>query len=314
MIVSMGILVCAALLVGLWVTALRHLERSPLLGRRDGETSPGSKRPDAPQRDLDPFLQLVEALAEVIPGGMTAEGDAPDSPRALAIDLLERLGRSPAEIDALRARLDQAASLQATGRPPRAAVERLRRLLLQASASKPAAETAEGSSENRLLFVSFEQEIRAAERRGAPLTLVDLRLEGFDTFEDRFGRAATDRILRGVARAIRSQLRPADTCVRDAGGAFLVLLPGLAAEAVQALAARIEAAVTRHKFALERGRSVTVEATLCAATFPQDGRSYDALLTAVRTRRALDRRGGAAGSQATGPYQPYPHRIDAPVN
>jgi diguanylate cyclase (GGDEF)-like protein len=162
--------------------------------------------------------------------------------------------------------------------------------------------------------VSFEQEIRTAERRKAPLTLLDLRIEGFDGFEDRFGRAATDRILRGVARAIRSQLRPDDTCVRDAGGAFLVLVPGLPIDAARALAARIEAAIARHKFALERGRSVAVEATLCAATFPQDGGSYDALLTVVRTRRALAHKGRGATGPATGPFQPYPHRIDAPVN
>jgi diguanylate cyclase (GGDEF)-like protein len=211
--------------------------------------------------------------------------------------------------------MDREASRPEASRPPRALTDRLRRLFRPAApASAAAPAEPDGVTESRLLFVSFEQEIRTAERRKAPLTLFDLRIEGFDTFEERFGRAATDRILRGVARSIRSQLRPDDTCVRDAGGAFLVLVPGLPAESARPLATRIEAAVARHKFALERGRNVAVEATLCSATFPEDGRSYDALLTIARTRRALSPKGRVAPGPADGPWRPYPHRIDAPVN
>jgi diguanylate cyclase (GGDEF)-like protein len=310
-ILTAGIVTCAALFVWLCATALRHLD-----------SISKSERPPLPRDDLDLFLRLVDALEEALPGAGPA-GGSHEARRPLALDLLERLGRSPADLEALRARLDRAAAWPTQAGAPRAAVERLRALLAAsmpaAALTNPALHTtaspaSDTSSEGRLLFVSFEQEIRTAERRRAPLTLIDLRLEGLETFEDRFGRAATDRILRGVARAIRSQLRPDDTCVRDAGGAFLVLVPGLAAEAVQALAKRIEAAVARHKFALERGRSVAVEATLCAATFPQDGRSYDALLTAVRTRRALEARGQAAGARSADAFRAYPHRIDTPVN
>ena len=345
-ILTAGILICAGLFVWLCATALRHLDtisksaRSPL--HLQPRSSPvrgdlASDRDDhaSNRDDLDLFVRLVEALEEALPRGAMPAGVSLEATRTLALDLLERLGRSPADLEALRARLDRRAALQAPASAPRAAVERLRALLQQSAPAQPspalpasasgspsslsvshadAAPAPDGSSESRLLFVSFEQEIRTAERRRTPLTLFDLRLEGFDAFEDRFGRAATDRILRGVARAIRSQLRPDDTCVRDAGGAFLVLVPGLAAEAVQALAKRIEAAVARHKFALERGRSVAVEATLCAATFPQEGRSYDALLTAVRTRRALQHRGRAGGAQSADAFRAYPHRIDHPVN
>jgi diguanylate cyclase (GGDEF)-like protein len=310
-ILTSGILACSTLVVWMSASALRRLGRST--PRQDGRLpAPG----EGAQPDLDLFVRLVEGLAAAAPDAEAEQGQpAPEATRDLAVDLLERLGGSPVEIDALRARLDREAARPDAPRPPRALVERLHRMFRRATPPGSAAPNEpDGSTEGRLLFVSFEQEIRTAERRKAPLTLLDLRIEGFDAFEERFGRAATDRILRGVARAIRSQLRPDDTCVRDAGGSFLVLVSGLAAEGVGTLTTRIESAIARHKFALERGRSVAVEATLCAATFPQDGRSYDALLTVVRTRRALAPKGRILPGPGSGPWRPYPHRIDAPVN
>jgi diguanylate cyclase (GGDEF)-like protein len=312
-ILTSGILACSTLVVWMSASALRRLGRSSI--RRPGRPmSVGS---------LDHFVRLVEGLAAA---GPEATGQAaPEATRALAVDLLERLGGSPDDVVALKGRLDDEEARPDASRPPRALVERLRLLFQPAAgldAARPGAagtsavaEAApDGSTGNRLLFVSFEQEIRTAERRKEPLTILDLRIEGFDVFEERFGRAATDRILRGVARAVRSQLRPDDKLVRDAGGAFLILVPGVAAEAVLALAARIESAITRHKFALERGRSAVVGATVFAATFPQDGRSYDALLTVLRTRRELAPKGRVAPGPSSGPWRPYPHRIDAPVN
>jgi|KBSSwiStaDraftv2_1062776.scaffolds.fasta_scaffold77801_2 diguanylate cyclase (GGDEF)-like protein len=329
-----GILACSTLVVWMSASALRRLGRASIHPPALDGNAPEGRRPSAAAAlpaDLDRFVGLVEGLAAAGADAESGQG-APEATRDLAVDLLERLGGSPQEVEALRGLLHREASRPDAPRPPRALVDRLRLLFRPGSstgrpadgraaagavASDPSAasETVpDGSTENRLLFVSFEQEIRSAERRKAPLTLLDLRIEGFDAFEERFGRAATDRILRGVARAVRSQLRPDDKLVRDAGGAFLAIVPGLAAEGVRALAGRIESAIARHKFALERGRSVAVEASVCAATFPQDGRSYDALLTVVRTRRALAPKGSVVSGPSTGPWRPYPHRIDAPVN
>jgi len=330
-----GILACSTLVVWMSASALRRLGRaSTRPGSLDGKAPDGPREATvAPSLDMDRFVRLVEGLAAAGPDTESGQA-APEATRELAVDLLERLGGSPQEVEALRSRLDRETSRPDAPRAPRALVERLR-LLFRTAGGHPATgnpsigrsgdgssagasaavEVApDGSTGNRLLFVSFEQEIRTAERRKAPLTLLDLCVEGFDAFEERFGRAATDRILRGVARAVRSQLRPDDKLVRDAGGAFLVIVPGLAAEGVRALAARIESAIARHKFALERGRTAVVEASVCAATFPQDGRSYDALLTVVRTRRALAPKGRVVPGPSSGPWRPYPHRIDAPVN
>jgi len=311
-LVAAGVLTCAGLLAWLCAHAIGHAGAP--LRRADERLQRVSAASADVTAGLEAYVALVRALAEAAPE-RTAGGSFAEEIRTLALDLAAKLERPEEEIATLRAVLEPDPSgLPAEGASP-AAVERLR-ALLRSGAPGPAPETAaaEGASECRLLFVSFEREIREADRRRAPLSLIDLRVEGFETIEERFGRGAADRVLRGVARAIRSQLRPGDTCVRDAGGSFLILVPGLAAEGVAPLAARIEAAVARHKFAPERGRTLRLEASLCSATFPRDGRSYDALITAARARRALKQPAASPRDGMPAGLRPYPNRIDAPVN
>ena len=308
-LVAAGVITCALLLAWLCAEALGHLARPHRRVSVDG-------RLPAPDRaaGLDAYIALVRALAEVAPQ-RTTDGSFTEEIRTLALDLAVKLERPGDEIEALRAPLSPDPSgLPASAAPP-AAVARLRALLGGITAGRATGEEpAEAPSGSRLLFVSFEREIRDAEKTRTPLSLIDLRVEDFEAIEERFGRAAADRILRGVARAIRSQLRPGDTCVRDAGGSFLILVPGLTAEGVAPLASRIEAAVSRHKFAPERGRTVRLEASLCAATFPRDGSSYDALITAARSKRALKQPTAAPRDGVPAGLRPYPNRIDAPVN
>lgn len=322
-LVATGVVTCALLLAWLCTHALGHVGR-----QHGGPQGPARWRRRVDERvhdrpvgraleaegGLEAYVALVRALAEAAPH-RTSEGSFAEEIRTLALDLAERLERPGHEIDALRRSLVPDPAGLPVAAPSPAAVERLRDIVRGGAAvpRAPENEPTEGTSESRLLFVSFEREIRDAERHRTPLSLLDLRVEGFETIEERFGRAASDRILRGVARAVRSQLRPGDTCVRDAGGSFLVLVPGLAAEGVAALTARIEAAVSRHKFAPERGRTIRLEASLCAATFPRDGRSYDALITAARSRRALKQPASSRDGVPAG-LRPYPNRIDAPVN
>jgi len=166
----------------------------------------------------------------------------------------------------------------------------------------------------RFLFGSFEQDLRRAESLGRPLTLIQLDIDDFGDLNERYGRAAGDRVLRGVARAIRSTLRPGDTCVRSAGDEFVITVPGVGGDGIAAVLARVETAVQRHKFAVARGLTVRVGVTIGAASFPADGRTHEALLAVAEARRldrlfARRRRPGDADKHLR-----FPGRPDVPVN
>lgn len=79
---------------------------------------------------------------------------------------------------------------------------------------------------NRSYFEdAIHLEITRSSRYRRPLTLVMADLARFKRVNDTLGHQAGDRILTGVADAIRSQLRESDWVVRYGGDEFLLVLP-----------------------------------------------------------------------------------------
>jgi diguanylate cyclase (GGDEF)-like protein len=79
----------------------------------------------------------------------------------------------------------------------------------------------------------------AAARRGEPLVVMALDLDGFKEVNDTRGHDAGDRMLCDVAAALRAEARGSDVLVRYGGDEFLVILPGSTVEGAHALAERV---------------------------------------------------------------------------
>ncbi len=166
----------------------------------------------------------------------------------------------------------------------------------------------------RYLFVSFEEELSRAVRQQVPLSIIEVDVNDFKEINDRHGHPAGDRILRGLARAIRAQLRGCDTCVRYAGDEFIIIVPGVGQEGIQRLKSRIQRAVESHRFPLHGGRAARISLSMGASSFPEDGRTFDALLAVADARmydQKFTRRRKPHGSED---YQKFTGRRDVPVN
>jgi diguanylate cyclase (GGDEF)-like protein len=164
------------------------------------------------------------------------------------------------------------------------------------------------------LFSSFEHELRRAAQQKTALSVIELDVDGFGALNERYGRQAGDRVLRGLARAIRAQMRPGDTCVRYAGDQFILILGGVAADRIDAVATRLEQGVLRHKFAVARNTAIAVDVTLGVASFPTDARTCEDLIAIADARmrqRKLTRRG--RGSEPDLRFH-HPGASDFPVN
>lgn len=79
----------------------------------------------------------------------------------------------------------------------------------------------------------------AAARRGEPLVVAALDLDGFKEVNDACGHDAGDEMLCTVAAALRAEARGSDVVVRYGGDEFLVILPGGSVEGALALAERV---------------------------------------------------------------------------
>ena len=84
---------------------------------------------------------------------------------------------------------------------------------------------------NRLLFTDrLEHAVEGARRRGEPVALLFLDLDGFKAVNDRFGHASGDEALAAVASRLAGLVRREDTLARIGGDEFTVLLEGAHAE------------------------------------------------------------------------------------
>ena len=86
----------------------------------------------------------------------------------------------------------------------------------------------------RSLFLHLDSELSRAQRTGQTIAVLVCDLDGFKQINDRYGHLEGNRVLRAVARALRSQCREYDTVARLGGDEFVLVLPGQQPESVSA--------------------------------------------------------------------------------
>jgi diguanylate cyclase (GGDEF)-like protein len=101
---------------------------------------------------------------------------------------------------------------------------------------------------------------------------------------DAHGHEAGNRLLQHLVKALQGQLRATDVAARYGGDEFVVMLPDTPARGALEVAERIRHAVESAPFAVASGR-VACTVSIGLASFPQDGRTIEALLS--RADRAL---------------------------
>lgn len=90
---------------------------------------------------------------------------------------------------------------------------------------------------------AFGREIKRSERDQLPLSLIMIDIDDFKKYNDGFGHLAGDQVLKMVAKAIRSPLRPNDLVARFGGEEFAVLLPETTLDNARIIAERLRNAV-----------------------------------------------------------------------
>ncbi|GGN04398.1 diguanylate cyclase [Thermus composti] len=133
---------------------------------------------------------------------------------------------------------------------------------------------------NRRAFDRFlPEELKRAERYGYPLSLAVLDLRGFKPINDRLGHATGDQALIRVAEALKRERRNGDRIFRWGGDEFAVLFPHTPKAGAIAAAYRYAQAIAQICFG-----KLCLGVNIGVATFPEDGKTPDALLSAADTR------------------------------
>ena len=138
-----------------------------------------------------------------------------------------------------------------------------------------------GLFNRRYIEETLERELLRAARKQLPLGIMMLDVDDFKRFNDTYGHAAGDAILRELGNLLFGHVRGEDIASRYGGDEFIIVLPDASPEVTLERAERL-CEHARHLNVQFDGQALeTITLSLGVATFPKDGLTSTALLKVV---------------------------------
>ena len=96
-----------------------------------------------------------------------------------------------------------------------------------------------GTQNRHAMDVALKREIDLANRKGTPLSMLILDADNFKRFNDTYGHAYGDEVLKTIADTVSSTIRGSDLLFRFGGEEFVILTSQTVSNGAQLLAERI---------------------------------------------------------------------------
>jgi diguanylate cyclase (GGDEF)-like protein/putative nucleotidyltransferase with HDIG domain len=141
-----------------------------------------------------------------------------------------------------------------------------------------------GLANPRALQFQVARELARARRTSSPCSILLLDLDDFKTINDEYGHLAGDRALQEVAKVLQQTTRPYDTCIRYGGDEFVVLLSSCGRAEAEEQCRRLQGAVGAISLRADDGREIALRVSAGASVFPEDGETYERLLSRADRR------------------------------
>lgn len=136
-----------------------------------------------------------------------------------------------------------------------------------------------GLFNRQYLDETLEREIRRSQRIRAPLAVVMLDIDHFKTFNDTYGHAAGDEVLKTLGKVLRDTVRASDVACRYGGEEFVVVLLDADLAAAIPSVERICSEIRRRR-CVYRGQTLpAIKVSAGIAQYPVHGTSVEALLS-----------------------------------
>jgi diguanylate cyclase (GGDEF)-like protein len=139
----------------------------------------------------------------------------------------------------------------------------------------------------RSLFLHLDSELARCKRLDTPVTVMVCDLDGFKRINDNHGHLEGNRILKQFAKTLQGSCREYDYIARMGGDEFVIVAPGLSANAAEARGVCLSelARVTGREICGENWLSLSVG----CAFYPQDGDDTEKLLAEADRRMYLQK-------------------------
>lgn len=142
----------------------------------------------------------------------------------------------------------------------------------------------------RYFDARIEEEIERSKRYGSVFSVVMMDVDDFKSFNDAHGHLIGDRVLRGIANVVKSQMRGVDTAARYGGEEIAVILPRTELVNAYNVGERIRGAIAELRITTDSdsSQSLRVTASFGIAAYPESKATNGEDLVA-RADRALYR-------------------------
>lgn len=149
-----------------------------------------------------------------------------------------------------------------------------------------------GVNNHRRFQEAIHAEILRAERHQRPMGVLMLDVDFFKRVNDAMGHPAGDELLRRLAAVLGLELRQTDLIARYGGEEFAVLLPETTKSEAMQVAERMREAV---EVKINSGTTTwpqKITVSVGVATFPEDGKTAEAVLSAADQALYVAKRAG----------------------
>jgi diguanylate cyclase (GGDEF)-like protein/PAS domain S-box-containing protein len=138
-----------------------------------------------------------------------------------------------------------------------------------------------GLFNRRYLEETLERELHRASRNQHPLSIIMLDVNDFKRYNDLYGHATGDAILRKLGSLLLSHFRREDISSRYGGDEFIIVLPDASKEITLELAERLREQVRHLTIQFEGHSMMTLTLSIGLAVFPEDGSTSEAIMRAA---------------------------------
>jgi diguanylate cyclase (GGDEF)-like protein len=170
-------------------------------------------------------------------------------------------------------------------------------LLYQSASERAEVDGLTGLYNHRSIQERLQQEVSRVARAhhlnpNTRFAIAVMDITDFKLFNDTYGHAVGDQVLRSVSDCLKKTFRVSDTVGRFGGDEFLALLPDTPCRGSEVLCARAVAAIAAQPFIAPDGSPISIRLTCGVATFPEDGTTSTELLKAADERLYAAKRSG----------------------
>lgn len=138
-----------------------------------------------------------------------------------------------------------------------------------------------GLYNRRFMEESLKRETGNAKRKNSEIAIMMIDIDHFKRFNDTFGHAAGDMLLRQMGRMLQTQMRVGDLACRYGGEEFTVILPGTGIPAATEIGEKLRSYAARLQLSTEGRALGQITISVGIAGFPQHGDAWESVLHAA---------------------------------